>query len=118
MKYKGKVMFLTSKKAKEWKAGRWKHTYTNFCPKTKQLLCFSGDFLFIIKLLGKPRRITFGRVPKGYLPHITFLKPIYKTKAKLTKVVPRKLGSGIKYTTVSAEESDEEFLRKLKGKDV
>ena len=94
MKYKGKVMFLTSKKAKEWKAGRWKHTYTNFCPTTtKQLLCFSGDYLYIIKLLGKPKRIVISSVPDGYIPYLTVLKPVFKTKAKLIKIVPRKLRS-------------------------
>lgn len=87
---KGKIMFLTSEKAKEWKAEKWKYTYTNFIP-TNQLLCLSGDYIYVIKLLGPSQVISWKKVPKGYRLGIDRDKIIYKTKAKLIKIVPRKL---------------------------
>lgn len=90
---KGKVMFLTSKKATEWQAGKWKYTYTNFKPKTKQLLCFSGDYLYVIRLMGAPKEISFNDVPEGYKEHLNPEKALYRTKASLIRTVKRNLAT-------------------------
>lgn len=84
-------MFLTSQKAKEWREGKWKHTYTNFYPKKKVLSCLSGDYVYIIELIGQSQLIPFNKVPKGYQNCLNKDKKVYKTKAKLVRVDERKL---------------------------
>ncbi len=92
MKYEGRIMFLTKQKAKEWKAGKWKHTYTNFYPNKDMLCCLSGDYVYFIKLNLPPSIILIHKVPKGYRSCLDGTKIIYKTPARLIKVEKRNLG--------------------------
>lgn len=91
-KKKFRVMFLKKEKAREWKSGIWKHTYTNFYPSVKEFHCFSGDYIYIIKLTGVPQIVSWNSVPKGYRGCISKDKTIYRSKAKLAKIVSRGLG--------------------------
>jgi len=88
------MTFLTTQKAKEWKAGRWKHSYTNFYPPKNGLFAVSGDYAYIIRFTGLPHVVSFNRVPKGYRSCVKATSIIYKTPAKLIRVVQRDLRKG------------------------
>ena len=88
---KFRLMFLKSKLAKQWKAGVWKHTYTNFYPTVREFHCLSGDYIYIIKLLGPPQIIPWRKVPEGYRSCINENKIIYRFRARLVKIVKRNL---------------------------
>lgn len=90
---KSRLMFLTTEKAEEWKAGKWKHTYTSFYPNVKMLRCLSGDYEYFIELIGKPERILKSDVPTDYAKVLKPCRFVWKTEAKLVKIVPRKLGA-------------------------
>ena len=109
---KSKVMFLTRKKAKEWKSGVWKYTYTNFLPKVKYLQCFSGDYIYIIKLTGIPKRISLYGVPVGYRSCLIAGKRIFKTPAVLVRIKERKLRRS--KTKEEIEELKKEIIARIR----
>ncbi len=93
---KFRVMFLKSEKARQWKAGVWKYTYTNSYPSVKELHCLSGDYIYIIKLSGVPEIVSWKSVPKGYRNCLDKSKFIYKNRARLVKIVSRNLRKKVK----------------------
>lgn len=85
------LMFLNSRKAEEWKAGRWKFTYTGFPWGTKYLRCLSGDYEYIIEREGSTERIPRVDVPENYRACLPKREFAFKTPAKLIRIIPREL---------------------------
>jgi hypothetical protein len=87
--YEGQLGFLTTKKAAEWRAGLWKHTYTNTEPLEPIKHYLSGNYVFFIKFTGLPVQIPWGKVPEGYKGCLNRRTKVWKTPAKLLCVKSR-----------------------------
>ncbi len=85
------LMFLTSEMARKWKAGVWKHTYTNFYPSAREFRCLSGDYIYVIRLRGVTEIVRWSRVPKGYRKCLKKSELVYRNRADLVKIMKRNL---------------------------